>query len=58
MYLLNLLQHCSCFVYLFFGHKVYGILTLQPGIKPIPSTLEGEALTTEPPGKSLSAVLL
>ena len=27
-------------------------LSLQPGTKPTPPTLEGEVLTTEPPGKS------
>ena len=37
----------------FFGHKVRGILAPQPGIEPTPSTLEGEGLTTGPPGKSL-----
>ena len=29
-----------------------GILAPPPGIKPAPHTLEGEVLTTEPPGKS------
>ena len=39
------------FYILFFGHKGYGILTLGPGIKPSPPALEGEFLTTGPPGK-------
>ena len=38
----------ACFV---FGHKAYVILTPQPGIKPAPPALEGEVLTTGPPGK-------
>ena len=35
-----------------FGHKSWGILAPQPGIKPASSALEGEVLTTGPPGKS------
>ena len=38
----------------FFGHKTCGILALWPGIKPAPPALEGEVLTTGPPGKSLN----
>ena len=38
----------------FFGHEVCGILVTRPGIEPAPSASEGEVLTTEPPGKSLS----
>ena len=38
----------------FFGHEVCGILVPRPGIEPAPSASEGEVLTTEPPGKSLS----
>ena len=33
----------------FFGQEVWEILAAWPGIKP---TLEGEVLTTDPPGKS------
>ena len=29
-----------------------GILVLHPGIKPVPPAMEGEDLTTGPPGKS------
>ena len=36
-----------------FGLEPCGILPPQPGIKPTPSALEGEVLTTGPPGKSL-----
>ena len=37
----------------FSGHEACGILALWPGIEPGPSALEGEVLTTGPPGKSL-----
>ena len=37
---------------MFFGPKAYGILSPQPGIRPVPPALEGEVLTTGPPGKS------
>ena len=40
----------------FLGHRAYGILAPRPGIKPAPSALEGEVLTTGPAGKSLFAV--
>ena len=36
-----------------FGPEVCGILAPQPGIKPVPSSLEGEVSATELPGKSL-----
>ena len=39
---------------LVFGCKVYGILAPWPGIEPAPLALEGEVLTTGPPGKSLN----
>ena len=39
-------------MFYFFGHKACGILAPQPGIKPASSPLEGEVLTTGPPGKS------
>ena len=38
----------------FFGHEAWGILTAWPGVKPTLPALEGEVLTTGPPGKSLS----
>ena len=41
-------------MFCFFGHKAYGILALWSGIKPAPPALEGEVLTTGPPGKSLN----
>ena len=37
----------------FFGREACGILAPQPGIEPAPPVLEGEVLTTGPPGKSL-----
>ena len=40
-----------------FGHEACGILVPQPGIEPEPPALEGEVLTTEPPGKSLQSSL-
>ena len=51
--LLNLLQHCFCFMLWFFGCKTCGILAPWPGIEPAPPALEGEVLTTGPPEKSL-----
>ena len=50
--LLNLLQYCRCPMFWFFGREACGILAPWPGIKPSPSALEGEVLTTGPPGKS------
>ena len=41
-------------MFCFFGHKAYGMLASWPGIKPAPPALEGEVLTTGPPGKSLN----
>ena len=35
----------------FFGHKACRILAPQPGIEPAPPALEGEFLTTGPPGE-------
>ena len=53
MSLLNLLQYCFCFMFLFFGPEACGILAPQPGIQPPPPALEGEVLTAGPPRKSL-----
>ena len=50
---MNLLQYCFCFMSWIFGHKSCRILAAQPRIKSILSALEGEVLTTGPPGKSL-----
>ena len=35
----------------FFGHKIYGILVPQLGIESASPAVEGEVLTTGPPGK-------
>ena len=51
--LLNLLQHCFCFMSCFFGHEACGVLALRPRIKPSHPALEGEVLTTGPSEKSL-----
>ena len=37
----------------FFGQEAYRTSAPQPGIKPVPSALGDEVLTTGPPGKSL-----
>ena len=42
----------------FFGLEACGILIPWPGIEPMPPTLEGEVLTSEPPGKSLLVTLV
>ena len=47
--LLNLLQYCFCFLFWCFG---CGILASRPGVEPAPPALEGEGLTTGPPGNS------
>ena len=36
----------------FFGRKACGILAPRPGIEPAALAMEGEVLTTGPPGKS------
>ena len=48
------------FVCLFvcFGPKTCGILALQPGIESTPPAPEGQVLSTELPGKSLTQVLM
>ena len=35
-----------------FGGEAFGILAPRPGIEPAPPVLEGEVLTSGPPGKS------
>ena len=45
------------YVFGFFGHEAGGILAPQPGIKPSPSAVESNILTTGPPGKSLPGYL-
>ena len=41
----------------FFGQEACSILAPQPGMEPEPPALEGEVLTTAPPGKSHGLVL-
>ena len=43
--------------FFFFGHKAPGILAPGPGIEPATPELEGEVLTTGPPGKSPHSLL-
>ena len=50
--LLNLLQYCFCFMFQDFGCEASGILTPQPGVRPVSTALE-EILATGLPGKSL-----
>ena len=42
----------------FFGQEACGILAPRPGIKPAPTALEDEVLTTGPPGKSQQLMIL
>ena len=42
----------------FFGHEACAILAPRPGIEPAPPALEGEVLTTGPPGKSLELIII
>ena len=56
--LLNLLQHCFCFMFLEgFSPEACGILALWPGIKPSFPALKGEVLTTGPSGIFLGQTL-
>ena len=55
--LLNFLQCCFCLMLWFFGQEARSILAPQPGMEPEPPALEGEVLTTAPPGKSHGLVL-
>ena len=48
----------SVFMFWFFDHEVYGSLARQLWIEPTSSALEGEILTTAPPGKSLLVTVL
>ena len=50
--LLNLLQHCFCFMFWFFDPEACGILALQPETEPVPPILQGKVLTTGLAGKS------
>ena len=42
---------------LIFAHEAYGILSPQPGIEPTPPSMEGEILTSGPPGMSHTGTL-
>ena len=56
--LLNLLQHCFCFMFLEgFSPEACGILALWPGIKPSFPALKGKVLTTGPSGIFLGQTL-
>ena len=57
--LLNVLQHCFCFMsFGFFGHEAWGILTAWPGVKPTLPALEGEDLTTVLLGNFIPWILI
>ena len=58
--LLNLLQYCFCLIFGVgrFGPEACGLLAPWPGIELTPLALEGEVLTTGPPGKSSAYFLL
>ena len=47
----------KCVLFFFFGHEACRILAPEPGIEPTTPVLEGEALSTGPPGKSLVMLL-
>ena len=55
--LMNLLQYCFYFVFchcfFFFGPEACGTPASRPEIEPAPFALEGELLTTGPPGSPL-----
>ena len=51
--LLNLLQHCFCFLFwVFLAPRQCGILAPQAGMEPAPPALEDKVLTPELPGNS------
>ena len=55
----TLLLLLLCFgFFFFFGRKACGILAPQPGIEPATPALEGDVLTTGPPGKSRDYLLI
>ena len=43
---------------LFFGHEACSFLTPHPGTEPAPPALEGEFLTTAPPGSPMFGLRL
>ena len=52
--LLNLLQYCCCFMFWCSTQKACGILAVWQGLEPSSTALEGEVLTSGPPGTSHS----
>ena len=52
----NNIASVSCFVFL--ATEAYAILAPQPGTEPTPSALEGEVLTTGPPGSPVVMEIL
>ena len=42
---------CSVLFFFFFGHEAHEILAPRPGTEPASPVLEGEVVTTGPPGK-------
>ena len=56
-FLMNLLQYCLFHV-LFFWLQGMWDLSSQPGTEPTFPALEGDILTTGPPGKSLHLLIL
>ena len=49
---------CITVLLLFYEHKACVILAPRPGMKPTPSALKGEVVTTGPPGKSSEVLFL
>ena len=51
--LLNVLKYCFSFMFWCFGQETWSVLAPWPGIEPIPPAVEGEILSSGPPGKSV-----
>ena len=54
------IEHCyniTSVLFWIWGPKAWGILASWPRIEPAPPAMEGEVLTTGPPGKSLPPLL-
>ena len=49
---IGFITYCFRFMFWCFGHKACGILASWSGIEPTSPALEGEVLTTGPPGQS------
>ena len=41
---MNLLQYWFCFMFCFFGHKLWGILASWPGVESVPPALKAQSL--------------